>query len=214
MKIFIDTANIDQIKEVNSWGILDGVTTNPTLISKEGKDFNTIADEILNEVNGPVTFETNSYDVEGIVKEARELAALSKNVVVKIPIFKNGLIATKILSSENISIDTTLIFSANQALLSTKAGARYISPFLGRLDDIGFNGVEVLKEILDIVRNYQFTVEVIAASVRNPIHFLTAAQLGCHIATVPYNVISSLIEHPLTNIGIEKFKKDWAKMKK
>ena len=214
MKIFIDTANIEQIKEVNSWGILDGVTTNPSLVAKENKDFSTLVKEICAVVDGPISVEAVSITAKDIVPEARKIAAGNKNIVVKIPMTEEGLKATKILASEGIKVNMTLIFSANQALLAAKAGARYVSPFVGRLDDIGQNGMDLIAEIMDILENYEFDCEVIVASVRDPIHVTEAARLGAHVATIPYDVLKKMFKHPLTDSGIEKFLKDWEKVSK
>ena len=214
MKIFIDTANIEQIKEVNSWGILDGVTTNPSLVAKENKDFATLVKDICAIVDGPISVEAVSITAAEIVPEARKIAAGNKNIVVKIPMTEEGLKATKILSSEGIKINMTLIFSANQALLAAKAGARYVSPFVGRLDDIGQNGMDLIAEIMDILDNYEFDCEVIVASVRDPIHVTEAARLGAHVATIPYDVLKKMFKHPLTDAGIDKFLKDWEKVAK
>jgi transaldolase len=214
MKIFIDTANIEQIKEVNSWGILDGVTTNPSLVAKENKDFSTLVKEICAIVDGPISVEAVSIKAVDIVPEARKIAAGNKNIVVKIPMTEEGLKATKILASEGIKINMTLIFSANQALLAAKAGARYVSPFVGRLDDIGQNGMGLIAEIMNILDNYEFDCEVIVASVRDPIHVTEAARLGAHVATIPYDVLKKMFKHPLTDAGIEKFLKDWEKVSK
>jgi transaldolase len=214
MKIFIDTANIEQIKEVNSWGILDGVTTNPSLVARENKDFSTLVKEICAIVDGPISVEAVSIKAAEIVPEARKIAAGNKNIVVKIPMTEEGLKATKILASEGIKINMTLIFSANQALLAAKAGARYVSPFVGRLDDIGQNGMDLIAEIMDILDNYEFDCEVIVASVRDPIHVTEAARLGAHVATIPYDVLKKMFRHPLTDAGIDKFLKDWEKVSK
>lgn len=213
MKIFLDTANIDQIKEVNSWGILSGVTTNPTLLAKEGREFKSTVKEIAAIVDGPISAEAISMKKDEIVKEARELSKIADNVVVKIPITSDGLGATKILSSEGIKINMTLIFSSNQALLSALAGASFVSPFVGRLDDISHDGVQVLSEIINIYQNYDFETEVIAASIRHPLHVLQAAQIGVDIATVPYDVVKKMVKHSLTDKGIEKFLEDWEKVK-
>jgi transaldolase len=214
MKIFIDTANIEQIKEVNSWGILDGVTTNPSLVAKENKDFSTLVKEICAIVDGPISVEAVSITAKDIVPEARKIAAGNKNIVVKIPMTEEGLKATKILASEGIKINMTLIFSANQALLAAKAGARYVSPFVGRLDDIGQNGMDLIAEIMDILDNYEFDCEIIVASVRDPIHVTEAARLGAHVATIPYDVLKKMFKHPLTDAGIDKFLKDWENVSK
>ncbi|MCJ7517890.1 MAG: fructose-6-phosphate aldolase [Methanomassiliicoccales archaeon] len=212
MKIFIDSANVQQIEEVNGWGILDGVTTNPTLIAKEKTDFDTLVRQICKIVNGPISAEAISMKASDIVVEARELASIHNNIVVKIPITEEGLRATKTLSKEGVSINTTLVFSPAQALLACKAGARYISPFVGRLDDVGNDGMDVVAQILDILDNYEFDAEVIVASVRHPIHVVEAARIGAHIATVPYDVLKKMFRHPLTDIGIEKFLQDWQKV--
>lgn len=212
MKIFIDSANVQQIEEVNGWGILDGVTTNPTLIAKEKTDFDTLVRQICKIVNGPISAEAISMKASDIVVEARELASIHDNIVVKIPITEEGLRATKTLSKEGVSINTTLVFSPAQALLACKAGARYISPFVGRLDDVGNDGMDVVAQILDILDNYEFDAEVIVASVRHPIHVVEAARMGAHIATVPYDVLKKMFRHPLTDIGIEKFLQDWQKV--
>jgi len=214
MKIFIDTANIEQIKEVNSWGILDGVTTNPSLVARENKDFSVLVKEICAVVYGPISVEAVNITAAEIVPEAKKIAAGNKNIVVKIPMTEEGLKATKILASEGIKVNMTLIFSANQALLAAKAGARYVSPFVGRLDDIGQNGMDLIAEIMDILENYEFDCEVIVASVRDPIHVTEAARLGAHVATIPYDVLKKMFKHPLTDSGIEKFLKDWEKVSK
>lgn len=214
MKIFIDTANIEQIREVNSWGILDGVTTNPTLISRENTDFKSLVKQICEIVDGPISAEAVSTEADAIVEEGRELSMIHPNVNIKVPMTEEGIKATKILSEEGIDVNVTLIFSPAQALLACKAGARYISPFVGRLDDIGHNGMKVVADILEIIWNYDFDTEVIVASVRHPGHVIEAALLGADIATVPYNVLKKMFNHPLTDIGIERFLKDWEKVKK
>ncbi len=188
MKIFIDTANIEKIKEVNSWGILDGVTTNPSLVAKENTDFETLVKQICAIVDGPISAEVMSVKAEDMVKEGRKLAKINKNVVIKVPMTEEGLKATKTLSSEGIMVNMTLIFSASQTLLACKAGARYVSPFVGRLDDIGQNGMELVGQIMNILDNYDFETEVIVASVRHPIHVVQAAEMGAHIATIPYDM--------------------------
>jgi transaldolase len=213
MKIFIDTANIDQIKEVNSWGILDGVTTNPSLVSKENKDFRTIVEEICEIVDGPISAEAISLDAEGIITEGRELSQIHPNINVKVPMTEEGIKATKVLSGEGIDVNVTLVFSTAQALIACKAGARFVSPFVGRLDDIGHYGMDVVEETLEMLWNYDFETEVIVASVRHPTHVLEAARMGAHIATVPYGVLKKMFKHPLTDIGIERFLKDWEKVK-
>ncbi len=212
MKFFIDTANIDEIKEANSLGILDGVTTNPTLIAKENRDFREILKDICKEVNGPISAEVISFNKEGMIKEARELAKIADNINIKVPITKEGLAATKKLKVEGIKTNITLIFSAPQALLAAKAGAAFVSPFVGRLDDISQPGMGLVEEILTIFQNYEFTTEVIVASIRNPLHVVHAATIGAHIATIPFKVIQQLLAHPLTNIGIDRFLQDWEKV--
>ena len=211
MKFFIDTANIDEIKKANALGMVDGVTTNPSLVAKEGREFKGLIKEICDIVDGPVSAEVVSTDAEGMVKEARELAKLADNIVVKIPMLEEGLKAVKILAREGIHTNVTLCFSAIQALMAAKAGAAYISPFVGRLDDIGHIGMELVEEIIAIYDNYGFETEVIVASVRNPIHVLDAALMGADIATIPFKVIQQLTKHPLTDIGVEKFLADWKK---
>jgi len=211
MKFFIDTANIDEIKKANALGMVDGVTTNPSLVAKEGREFKGLIKEICDIVDGPVSAEVVSMDAEGMVKEARELANLADNIVVKIPMLEEGLKAVKILAQEGINTNVTLCFSAIQALMAAKAGAAYISPFVGRLDDIGHVGMELVEEIITIYDNYGFETEVIVASIRNPIHVLDAALMGADIATIPFKVIQQLTKHPLTDIGVEKFLADWKK---
>jgi len=214
MKLFIDTANIDDIREANLLGVIDGVTTNPTLVSKEGKDFMSIIKEICQIVDGPISVEAVSTDSEGMLKEAREFAQVHSNVVVKLPMTRDGLIATKQLATEGIRVNMTLVFSPTQALLAAKAGAAYVSPFVGRLDDISHWGMDLVEQIITIFDNYAFETEVIVASVRNPLHVVEAALLGADIATVPFKTILQLIKHPLTDRGIEQFLKDWKKVKK
>lgn len=214
MKIFIDTANLDQIREVDSWGILDGVTTNPSLVAKESGDFKTNIRKICEIVGGPVSVEAMSTSAGNIVKEAKELAKIHINVVIKIPMTEEGLKATSMLAKEGIKVNMTLVFSANQALLAAKAGAAYLSPFVGRLDDVGQDGMDLIAEILDILDNYDYATEVIVASVRHPIHVTQAARMGAHIATIPYDVLKKMFKHPLTDIGIERFQKDWEKVER
>lgn len=211
MKFFIDTANIEEIKKASALGLLDGVTTNPSLVSKEGREFRELIKEICGIVNGPVSAEVISAEAEGMIKEARELAKIAGNIVVKIPLIKEGLKAVKVLSSEEIKTNVTLCFSPVQALMAAKAGADYVSPFVGRLDDISQAGMEMVEQIATIYENYGFTTEIIVASIRNPIHVLDAALIGADIATIPYNVMEQLIKHPLTDIGIERFLADWKK---
>ena len=212
MKFFIDTANIGEIKKANDLGLLDGVTTNPTLVSREGREFKDLIREICSIVDGPVNAEVVSTETEGMLKEARELVTLAENIVVKIPMIKEGLKAVKILSKEGIKTNVTLCFSPIQALMAAKAGAAYISPFVGRLDDISHRGMELVEQIVTIYDNYGFQTEVIVASIRNPVHVLEAALMGADISTVPYKVMEQLIKHPLTNIGLENFLADWKKM--
>ena len=211
MKFFIDTANIDEIKKANELGMVDGVTTNPSLVAKEGREFKGLIKEICGIVDGPVSAEVVSLDAEGMVKEARELANLADNIVVKIPMLEEGLKAVKTLAQEKINTNVTLCFSPIQALMAAKAGAAYISPFVGRLDDISHIGMELVEEIITIYDNYGFETEVIVASVRNPTHVLDAALMGADIATIPFKVIQQLTKHPLTDIGVEKFLADWKK---
>lgn len=213
MKLFIDTANIDEIREVNSWGVLDGVTTNPTLLARENKDFKTLVDEITGEVKGPISIEAVSQSREEIVEEALELSRIAPNVVVKIPVCKEGLAATKVVSEKGVAVNMTLIFSANQALLAAKAGARYASPFLGRVDDIGNDGLNLLSEIVELYANYDFDTEIIAASIRHPQHVVAVALMGVDIATIPYKTFEQMIRHPLTDKGMDLFLKDWEKVK-
>lgn len=214
MKLFIDTANVEEIRKANDMGVVCGVTTNPTLIAKEGRDFVETVKEITSIVDGPISAEVISLESEGMVKEARELAKIHKNIVIKVPMTIEGLKAVKILSSEGIQTNVTLIFSATQALLAARAGASYVSPFLGRLDDVGNEGMILIEEIVDIFSVHGIETEIIAASVRHPIHAVQAARLGAHIATVPYKVIVQMTKHPLTDIGIERFLKDWESVPK
>jgi len=211
MKFFIDTANIDEIKKANELGMVDGVTTNPSLVAKEGREFKGLIKEICDIVDGPVSAEVVSLDAEGMVKEARELANLADNIVVKIPMLEEGLKAVKTLAQEEINTNVTLCFSPIQALMAAKAGAAYISPFVGRLDDISQIGMELVEQIITIYDNYGFETEVIVASVRNPTHVLDAALMGADIATIPFKIIQQLTKHPLTDIGVEKFLADWKK---
>jgi len=212
MQFFIDTANVDEIKQAIDWGILDGVTTNPTLASKTGRPFMDVVKDILSIVDGPVSLETVSLDTEGMVKEGRFLAELGDNVVVKIPMTKEGMKAVNILEEEGIPTNVTLIFSPTQALIAAKAGASYVSPFIGRLDDISTDGLNLVRDIRTIFDNYGYETEIIAASIRHPIHVVEAAKAGSDIATIPFNVLEALFKHPLTDIGIEKFLKDWEKV--
>jgi transaldolase len=214
MKFFIDTGNIEEIKEGLRLGMVDGVTTNPTLVSKENKDFDTVVKEILEIVKGPVSLEVVSLDADGMVEEGRTLAKLADNVVVKVPMLPEGLKATKILSGEGIRVNQTLIFSPVQALMAAKAGAAYVSPFVGRLDDISHFGMDMVEQIITIFSNYDFDCEVLVASVRHPVHVLEAAMMGADIATVPFKVLMQLAKHPLTDIGVDKFLADWERVPK
>ncbi len=214
MKFFIDTANIDEIKKALEFGLVDGVTTNPSLIAKENCLFEERIKEICSIVDGPVSAEVISTDSEGMIKEAEKLATLSSNVVVKIPMTTEGLKATKALSAKGIKVNVTLIFSPMQALLAAKAGAHYVSPFIGRLDDISHDGMSLIEDVVTIFDNYGFDTEIIVASVRNPVHVLDAARIGADIATIPYKVITQLAKHPLTDIGLEKFLADFKKATK
>jgi transaldolase len=209
MKLFLDTANVEQIRQANELGVICGVTTNPSLIAKEGRDFVEVVKEITTIVDGPISAEVISLEHDGMVKEARELSKIHKNIIIKIPMTLEGLKAVKILTSEGIKTNVTLIFSATQALLAARAGATYVSPFLGRLDDIGMTGMNLIEEIVDIFSIHGIATEIIGASIRTPIHVIEAARAGCHIATVPYNVIIQMSKHPLTDAGIERFLKDW-----
>ena len=211
MKFFIDTANVDEIREANEMGIICGVTTNPSLIAKEGRDFKQVISEITSIVDGPVSGEVKATtaDAEGMIKEGREIAAIHPNMVVKIPMTVEGLKAVKVLASEGIKTNVTLVFSAAQALLAARAGAAYVSPFLGRLDDISMPGIDLIEDIMDIFMTHGIETEIIAASVRNPIHVIDCARAGADIATVPYKVLVQMTKHPLTDQGIEKFKKDY-----
>ncbi len=214
MKFFIDTANVKAIREMEALGVLDGVTTNPTLIAKEGRDFLEILREICEIVDGPISAEVISLEAEGMVREARELAKIHKNIVVKIPMTQDGLKATRTLSQEGIQTNVTLVFSSNQALLAAKAGATYVSPFVGRLDDIGQVGMDVVREIVAIYENFGYPTQVIVASIRHPLHVIEAAMAGAHVATIPPSVIEQLTKHPLTDIGIQRFLADWEKVPK
>ena len=208
MEFFIDTAEITEIKAANELGILDGVTTNPSLIAKSGKPFKQVISEICKEVNGPVSAEVLAVDKEGILKEARELVKIAENIVVKVPLITEGLKAVKILSVENIKTNVTLCFSSSQALLAAKAGATYVSPFIGRLDDISHDGMHLIEEIMDIYQNYEIETKVIAASIRHPIHLKECALQRVDVATIPFSVFNQLVKHPLTDIGLEKFLAD------
>jgi transaldolase len=211
MKIFLDSANVASIKTFADMGILDGVTTNPTLIAKENRGFLELVGEILRIVSGPVNLEVVSQNTEGMLHEARDLAALAPNVVVKVPMTSDGLVAVRKLHREGIKTNVTLVFSPNQALLAAKAGAGYVSPFIGRLDDAGHVGMSVVEEILQIYRNYDFETQVLVASIRHPVHVVEAAKLGAHVATMPPDVLEKMVKHPLTDIGLKRFLDDWSK---
>ncbi|MBU1319148.1 MAG: fructose-6-phosphate aldolase [candidate division Zixibacteria bacterium] len=213
MKFFIDTANVDEIREANDMGVLDGVTTNPSLIAKEDGKFEDILREICDIVDGPISAEVVSTDHKGMISEGTKLAAIHDNIVVKIPCIKDGLKASKALSSEGIGVNMTLVFSPSQAILAAKAGASFVSPFVGRLDDISHFGMEIVEQIVRIYRNYNFATEVLVASIRNPLHLVDAALMGADIATIPFDVIEKLVRHPLTDIGLQKFLADWEKVK-
>ncbi|MBV5307177.1 MAG: fructose-6-phosphate aldolase [Desulfobulbaceae bacterium] len=214
MKFFIDTANLDEIKKGVAMGMVDGVTTNPSLIARENKPFEEILKEICQVVDGPISAEVISLEADGMVKEAKVLAALSDNIVIKIPMIVEGLKAVKQLTAMGIHTNVTLVFSSAQALLAAKAGATYVSPFVGRLDDIGQHGMELISEIMTMYRNYEYASEVIVASIRNPLHVIDAAMIGADIATIPLKVIEQLAKHPLTTLGVEQFLADWEKRKK
>lgn len=213
MKLFIDTANVDEIREIAEWGVVDGVTTNPSLIAKEKRDFKEVVTEITGIVDGPISAEVVSLKHDEMVEEAKELAKIHKNIIIKVPMTEEGLIAVKELHAMGIKTNVTLVFTSTQALLAAKAGASYVSPFLGRLDDISTNGLNLIEEIMDIFNNYSYDTEVIAASIRHPMHVVECARLGCDIATVPYKVFKQMLHHPLTDSGIERFLKDWESIK-
>jgi transaldolase len=212
VKFFVDTADIAEIKRALAWGILDGVTTNPSLVAKTGKRFEDVRTEILQLVPGPVSLEVTDMSLEGMLTQGKELAALAPNVVVKLPLTREGIAACKALTDLGIKTNVTLCFSANQALLAAKAGATYISPFVGRLDDISQDGMALIADIVQVYKNYGFTTQVLVASVRHPVHVLQAAKLGAHVATVPYKVLDQLFNHPLTDAGNAQFLADWKKV--
>lgn len=214
MKFFIDTANLEEIRTADEWGLVDGVTTNPSLVAREKCDFKQRIKEICSIIDGPVSAEAISLDAAGMIAEARQLAKIHKNVVVKVPMTLDGLKAVKAVSKEGIKTNVTLVFSAVQALMAAKAGATFVSPFIGRLDDISQVGMDLIGQILDIYENYGFTTEIIAASIRHPVHVLESARMGAHVATIPFKVLEQLSKHPLTDIGIERFLKDWEKVPK
>ncbi len=212
MKLFLDTADIREIREAHSWGILDGVTTNPSLVAREGRDFHEALRDICDVVKGPISAEVVSLEAGEMIAEGRGLAKIADNIVVKVPIIKEGLKAIKALSSDGIRVNTTLIFSSPQALLAAKAGAAYVSPFIGRLDDIGHDGMQLVREMREIFDNYGFRCEILAASIRHPVHVVEAARAGADVATLPFKVLESLLKHPLTDSGLQKFLKDWEKV--
>lgn len=214
MKIFLDTARLDEIRQANEWGVIDGVTTNPTLVSREGLPFRELVRQICDIIDGPISAEAVSPDAEGMIEEARELSDLNSNIVVKIPMTHEGLRAVKVLSNEGIKTNVTLVFSSSQALLAAKVGATYVSPFVGRLDDRSHIGMDMVREIVAIFENYDFPTQIIVASVRHPLHVVEAALAGAHIVTVPFAVLKKMFEHPLTDLGIERFLKDWKKVPK
>ena len=214
VKIFLDTANIDEVREAASWGVLDGVTTNPTLVAKTGRKFAEVIQDMIALVDGPISLEVTSEDAESMIRDGEKLAKLHKNVVVKIQMTTEGLKAIKALSAKGIRVNTTLIFSANQALLAAKAGAKYVSPFIGRLDDIGQDGMQVIREIVQIFRNYEIDCEVLVASVRHPIHVIEAAKIGADIVTLPFEVLKKMTQHSLTDVGLKRFLDDWKKVPK
>lgn len=214
MKFFIDTANVKEIREAASLGVVDGVTTNPSLIAKEGREFKQVINEICSIVDGPISAEAVSLKAEEMIAEGEGLAAIHKNIVVKLPMTKEGLKATKVLAEKGIKVNMTLVFSPMQALLAAKVGAAYVSPFVGRLDDISHYGMDLVRQVVTIYNNYGYGTEVIVASIRNPLHVVDAAMAGAHISTIPFNVIDQLVKHPLTDIGIEKFLADWKKLEK
>ncbi len=211
MKIFLDTANIASIKPFVDMGVLDGVTTNPTLIAKENRDFLEVVSDIIKIVPGPVNLEVVAQQADGMLREGRDLAALGSNVVVKCPMTPEGLVAVRRLAKEGIATNVTLVFSPNQALLAAKAGASYVSPFIGRLDDAGHEGMEVVRDTLQIYRNYNIETQVLVASIRHPVHVVEAAKLGAHVATMPPDVLDKMVKHPLTDIGLKRFLDDWAR---
>ena len=219
MKIFVDSADLDEIKELASWGIVDGVTTNPTLVKRSGRSFQEIIEEIFTIVDGPISLEVLSEDADGMIKEAKEIVSkvskkYQKNVAIKIPMNPEGLKAVKKLSKEGIRTNVNLVFSSNQALLAAKAGAAFVSPFIGRLDDMGQEGMQIIEEIVDIFENYGFETEIIVASIRHPIHVIQSASLGAHIATIPPKIIRQMAKHSLTDKGIQQFLDDWKDVKK
>jgi len=214
LKLFIDTANLDEIREISSWGVLDGVTTNPTILSREKMDYRTLIEAILKLVDGPISVEAVNEKAEKIIEEAKMLSKISENIVVKIPVTPEGLAATKVLSKEGVKVNMTLVFSVNQSILAAKAGATYASPFLGRLDDIGSDGMTLLSDMVTVYQNYGFKTQIIAASIRSPQYVVDAALIGADVCTIPYKVFTQMVKHPLTDKGIERFLNDWKKVKK
>jgi len=214
MRFLIDTANVEEIRDVHEMGVLAGVTTNPSLVAKEGRDFIETLKEIIDIVDGPISAEVISTDAKGMIEEGEKLASLSKNIVVKIPMTEEGLKAVKYFAKRKIRTNVTLVFTANQALMAARAGATYVSPFLGRLDDIGHDGLQLISDIAEIYRVHEIETEIIAASIRHPLHVTEAARRGAHFATIPYKVFKQLLAHPLTDSGLEKFLADWASMQK
>ena len=214
MKIFIDTANIDEIRKANDWGVIDGVTTNPSLVAKERRGFDEVVREIISIIDGPISLEVISLQSDEMIKEAIKMSEWSKNIVIKIPMTPEGLKTVKILNAKNIKTNVTLVFSVNQAILAAKAGATYVSPFIGRLDDIGHDGMQIVRDMVTIFTIHHFKTEIIVASVRHPLHVIDAAKVGAHVATIPYNVIEKMFSHPLTDAGLAKFLSDWKKVPK
>jgi len=214
VKIFLDTANIDEIREAASWGVLDGVTTNPTLVAKSGRKWSEVIQDILALVDGPISLEVTTTQADEMIKQGRQLAKLHQNVVVKIQMTTEGLKAIKALSSEGVRVNTTLIFSSNQAILAAKAGAKYVSPFIGRLDDMGQEGMQVIREIVEIFNHYEWDCEVLVASIRHPLHVIEAAKLGADIVTLPFDVLKKMTQHALTDVGLKRFLDDAAKVPK
>jgi transaldolase len=214
MRFLIDTANVDEIREIHEWGVVAGVTTNPSLVAKEGRDFIEVLKEIIDIVDGPISAEVISTDAKGMIEEGEKLASLSKNIVIKVPMTEEGLKAVKYFAKRKIRTNVTLVFSANQALLAARAGATYVSPFLGRLDDISQDGMQLISDISEIFSVHGIETEIIAASVRHPVHVTEAARRGAQFATIPYKVFKQLLKHPLTDSGLEKFLADWASMQK
>jgi len=213
MKFFLDTANIDEIRDAAEYGLIDGVTTNPSLVAKEGRDFKEILREITKIVNGPISAEVVSTDCAGMLREAYDLAKVHENIVVKVPMIKEGMKALKQLSQEGIRVNVTLVFNANQALIAAKLGATYVSPFVGRFDDVSQVGMELIRDLIPIFKNYNLKTQILVASCRSPLHIREAAILGAHVATMPYKVLEQLLRHPLTDIGLERFLKDWEKVR-